>query len=62
MTETTLSPESVTETLTGERTREKKIRAYSMLKELLDLEKPIISSKMVDFLEQDGTIRHIIVH
>jgi hypothetical protein len=54
MTDTTLSPANVSETITGECSQEKKIRAYSMLKQLLDLEKPIISNKMVDFLEQDG--------
>lgn len=35
-------------------TQERKLRAYVMLKELLDLEKPIISNKMVFFLEQEG--------
>jgi hypothetical protein len=38
------------------RNQEKKIRAYVMLKELLDLERPIISNNMVDFLEQDGVM------
>ncbi|KAL0481353.1 serine/threonine-protein phosphatase 6 regulatory subunit [Acrasis kona] len=35
---------------------DKKIRTYVMLRDLLDLDRPIVNSKMVDFLQQDGVI------